>query len=159
MEPPPESRIEVDMVPMIDIITLLLMFLVIVGDMAATAGSIQMRLPRADQAVKDRWTEDRLVVQLQNQNGVYRAVINNRSYDLVAGGASKTLRDHLADHVNYCVGKGWTVRKDSGEVGIPVKLRVPEEAPMREVERIVMTLAHAGLVHIQYAAAPPGDAR
>jgi len=37
-------------------------------------------------------------------------------------------------------------------VTFPVKLRIPQEAPMREVERVVMTLARAGLVNVQYAA-------
>jgi len=54
MEVPEETKVEVDMVPMIDIITLLLMFLVIVGDMAASANTIQMKLPRASEALTDK---------------------------------------------------------------------------------------------------------
>ena len=39
-----------------------------------------------------------------------------------------------------------------GEVSFPVKLRIPANAPMFEVERVVMTMAKAKLVNVQYAA-------
>ena len=45
--------VEVDMVPLIDVIVLLLLFLIIVGDLASTSVNVQMRLPRADQAKTD----------------------------------------------------------------------------------------------------------
>lgn len=161
MDIPEETKTEVDMVPMIDIVTLLLMFLVIVGDMAATAGAIQMKLPRADQAMTDKVLkekgfrlEGRLIVQMQSQGGVYRAVVNNKSYDLVKGGSNKGLLDYLSETVEYAVGKGNAKRSAEGAVDMPVKLRIPEDAPMREVERVVMSLARVGLVNIQYTAEP-----
>ncbi|MCY3017726.1 MAG: biopolymer transporter ExbD [Planctomycetota bacterium] len=161
MQAPEETRTEVDMVPMIDIVTLLLMFLVIVGDMAATAGAIQMKLPRADQAMTDKTLkekgfrlEGRLIVQMQSQGGVYRAVVNNKSYDLVKGGSNKGLLDYLCETVEYAVGKGNAKRSPDGAVDMPVKLRIPEDAPMRDVERVVMSLARAGLVNIHYTAEP-----
>ena len=161
MKPLEEIKVDVDMVPMIDIITLLLMFLVIVGDLAATASTIQMKLPRADQALSDKELKDkgvklegRIVVQLQNQNGVYRAIINNKSYDLVGGGSNKKLLEYLDEQVNYNVNKGLAKKDATGAVDIPVKLRIPEETPMREVERVIMSMARVGMVHVQYAAEP-----
>ena len=163
MEPPEETKVEVDMVPMIDIIVLLLMFLVIVGDMAASASTIQMKLPRADQALSDKELkekgfrlEGRIVVQLQNQSGVYRAIINQKSYDLVGGGSNKGLLTYLDDQVNYCVNKGLAKKDSTGAVDMPVKLRIPEETPMREVERVIMSLARVGMVNVHYAAEPFG---
>jgi len=165
MEPPEETKVEVDMVPMIDIITLLLMFLVVVGDMAASASTIQMKLPRADQALTDKElkekgvrVEGRVVVQVQNQSGVYRAVINNKSYDLVGQGSNRKLIEYLDEQVNYSINKGLAKKDANGAVDMPVKLRIPEETPMREVERVIMSLARVGMVNVQYAAEPFGKA-
>jgi len=161
MKKPEENSVEVDMVPLIDIISLLLMFLIIVGDTAATANSIHMKLPRADQALTDKELKDknvrmegRVIVQMQNKDGKYMAVVNNKSYELVGGGSNKGLVDYLDDQVQYAIGKGLAVKDPSGAVNIPVKLRIPEEAPMKDVERVVMTMAKVGLVNVQYAAEP-----
>jgi biopolymer transport protein ExbD len=157
MKPLEEIKVDVDMVPMIDIITLLLMFLVVVGGMAASASTIQMKLPRADQAVNDGGVYGgRIVIQLQNQSGVYRAVINNKSYDLAGGGGNKTLLDYLDEHVRYSVSKGMAKIASDGAVDIPVKLRIPADAPMRDVEKVIMSVARVGMVHVQYAADPLG---
>jgi biopolymer transport protein ExbD len=151
----------VDMVPMIDIVTLLLMFLVIVGDMAASASNIAMKLPRADQAMTDKEMKDknfrlegRIIIQMQNQNGVFRAVVNNQAYDLVGGGSNKKLLEYLQKQVDYALDRGLAKKDSSGAVDIPVKLRIPEDAPMRDVERVIMSMARVGLVHVQYAAEP-----
>ena len=159
MRPPEETVTEVDMVPMIDIVTLLLMFLVIVGDMAASASNIAMKLPRADQAMSDKEMKDknfrlegRIIIQMQNQNGVFRAVVNNQAYDLVGGGSNKKLLEYLQKQVDYALDRGLAKKDSSGGVDIPVKLRIPEDAPMREVERVIMSMARVGLVHVQYAA-------
>jgi hypothetical protein len=157
MKPLVENRVEVDMVPMIDIVTLLLMFLIIVGDMTAVAGNVQMKLPRADQAQKDgKGTRDegRIVIQLQEQKGVYRAIVNNKSYELIADGGNGTLIRYLEDHINGCIARHEYVREQSGAVPTPVKLRIPADAPMRDAEKVVMTLARIGLVNIRYAAEP-----
>jgi biopolymer transport protein ExbD len=150
---------------MIDIITLLLMFLVIVGDLAASATTIQMKLPRADQALSDKELkekgirlEGRIVVQLHNQNGVWAAVVNNKFYALAPAGGSKNLLEYLDEQVNYHVSKGLAKKDSTGAVDMPVKLRIPEDAPMREVERVIMSLARVGMVNVQYAAEPFGKA-
>jgi biopolymer transport protein ExbD len=157
-----ENKIEVDMVPLIDIITLLLMFLVIVGDMASQANAIQMKLPRASEAMTDKdlkekrgvRMEGRIVVQLKADNGKYMAVINNKSYELVERGGNKTLLEYLSQQVDYQLAKEMAKKDATGAVDIPVKLRIPEEAPMLDVENVVMTLARVGLVNVQYAAEP-----
>ena len=140
---PHGNEVEVDMVPLIDIISLLLMFLIIVGGSACQAEAIQMKLPRADQALNenDVVTEGRLTVQMQETGGRWFAVMSNKRYELLPHGGNETLgkQKRLAT-------------RDKGELSIPVKLRVPEAAPMREVERLVMTLAHVGLSRVQYAA-------
>ena len=155
------NQVEVDMIPLIDIISLLLMFLIIVGDTAATANSIQMRLPRASEAMSDKELkeknvrlEGRIIVQVTNKDGVYRAVVNNKSYDLVAQGSNKLLIEYLDEQVQYQIGRGLAQKDASGAVNIPVKLRIPEDAPMADVERVVMTAARVGLVNVQYAAEP-----
>lgn len=148
MKPPADSKVEVDMVPLIDIISLLLMFLLVVGGTKVQADSIQMKLPRADQAVALVRDEGRIVVHMQNQSGTYRAVVNNKSYALVADGANKTLLERLeSDLVS-------AARNERGAIVTPVKLRIPEDAPMREVEKLVMTLSRAGVTNIHYAAEP-----
>ena len=86
--------VEVDMVPLIDIISLLLMFLVMVGDMAKSTTSVKMKLPRADQAKSDKDvdSQNRLVVQLEKDSaGKYWANIEKNRYTLEAQGANKTL--------------------------------------------------------------------
>jgi len=156
-----DNNVEVDMVPLIDIIVLLLMFLIIVGDAAATANAIQMKLPRADQALDDKTLkeknvrlEGRIVIQMQNRDGKYYAVVNNKSYELVAGGGHKGLLEYLDENVNWQLGKGLAHKDSTGALDIPAKLRIPEDAAMKDVERVVMTCARVGLVNIQYAAEP-----
>jgi len=152
MKKPEMQKVEVDMVPLIDIISLLLMFLVMVGDMARSATAVKMKLPRATEAKndKDLPTEGRIVVQLQAKDGRYKAVVENNEFDLVAGGGNKTLVDYLLRQIDQRALKGMEVGP-AGEVPFPIKLRVPTEAPMREVERVIMTLAQAKLVNVQYA--------
>jgi biopolymer transport protein ExbD len=156
-----ENKIEVDMVPLIDIITLLLMFLVIVGDLAASANAIQMKLPRASEAKTDKELKDegfrlegRIVVQLKEDSGTYVAIINNKSYQLVERGGNKTLLTYLDEQIQYQIGRGLAKKASDGAVDIPVKLRIPESAPMVDVETVIMTLARVGLVNVQYTADP-----
>jgi len=156
-----ENQIEVDMVPLIDIITLLLMFLVIVGDLAAQANAIKMNLPRASEAKNDKELkelgvrlEGRIVVQMKPDGGKYVAVVNNQSYELVERGSNKTLLEYLDKQVQYQVSKNLAKKAADGAVDIPVKLRIPVEAPMQDVETIIMTLARVGLVNVQYTAEP-----
>lgn len=164
MRKPKMQDVEVDMVPLIDIISLLLMFLIIVGDTAASASSIQMPLPRnMDQALTDKEMAEkkiniqgRIVVQLVAQRDEstketkYQACINNQYYDLMQGGGSKSLIEYL----NKQIEQYGAFKRDAatGAVDAPVKLRIPEDAPMKDVEDCVMTLARVGLVNVQYAA-------
>jgi len=66
------------------------------------------------------------VIQLQNQNGVYRAVINNNSYDLVKMGSNKRLIEYLDQQVLYNVSKNYAKKGPDGAVDMPVKLRIPK---------------------------------
>lgn len=150
-----DNKVEVDMVPLIDIISLLLMFLVMVGDMAKATSSVQMKLPRADQAKSDKEvnTKDRIVVQLKKTStGQYKAVVENREYELVQGGNNASLIKYLQEQINQRTAGGAITLGPNGEVPFPVKLRIPEDAPMREAERVMMTLAQAKLVNVHYAA-------
>jgi len=144
-----ENSVEVDMVPLIDIVSLLLMFLVMVGDMTRSASAVKMSLPRADQAQKDLAvnTENRIVVQLRKEGGVWSAVINNMIYELVERGRNQSLTQYLEDRVRL----GGPLQAD-GSSPVPVKLRIPKDAPMREVECVVMNLAAAKLTNVCYAA-------
>jgi len=152
------NQVEVDMIPLIDIISLLLMFLIVVGDTATTTQGIQMRLPRADQGVPEPLvnTKDRIVVQLDNAGGKYWAVIRGNKYELLSGARNATLQEYLDRQVRDSLAKGDATREGlDGAVSIPVKLRIPDQAPMKEVERIVVALSEAHLTHLQYAAMPP----
>jgi biopolymer transport protein ExbD len=154
MKKPQTLAIEVDMVPMIDIISLLLMFLIVVGGAVDRESNVQMKLPRADQAVQQVRSEGRLVVQLQPENGKYRAIINSKSYELVREG-NATLDGYLERHTHWMVDhKLATQDPVKGTIDIPVKLRIPEDAPMNQVELLVMAMSRKGLVNIQYAALP-----
>lgn len=152
------NAVEVDMVPMIDIISLLLMFLIVVGSHSVLGEGVQMRLPRADQALDIR-TEGRIVVQLYQDGGKYWAVVNAKRYELLAGARNATLQEYLDNQVRWWIEKGLAKREGlDGAVDIPVKLRIPEKAPMREVERVLMALSEARLTNIQYAAMPESSA-
>ena len=163
LAPPPDNKVEVDMVPLIDIISLLLMFLIIVGDTAANATNIDMKLPRSEMAKtekdlieKDHMNfEGRIIIQMKKEaDGSYRAVVDNQSYELLAGGGSKTLLDYLDRQISLSKSKGWVQVASDGAVSSPVKLRIPADAPMKDVQRVVMTCARVGLVNVQYAADP-----
>lgn len=156
MKRPQMLNVEVDMVPLIDIISLLLMFLVMVGDMTRSATSVKMKLPRASEAKPDKElkTEGRLVVQLTPKEGRYIAIVEGNAFDLVSGGGNATLVKYLDDQITRRSARGQVQLGPAGEVPFPVKLRIPQDAPMREVERVIMTLAKAKLVNVQYAAEP-----
>ena len=153
-----DNTVEVDMVPLIDIISLLLMFLVMVGDMAKSTSSVQMKLPRADQAMNDKLlnTKNRIVVQLKKTpTGQYKAIVENREYELVQGGNNSSLIKYLQEQITQRTAGGGLTLGPNGEVPFPVKLRIPEDAPMREAERVMMTLAQAKLVNVHYAVEAP----
>src|SRR5579862_5824053 len=153
---PEDNKVDVDMVPLIDIISLLLMFLVMVGDMEKNTTSVKMRLPRADQARTDdphRDYHNRIVVQMKYDTTAdkYWAVVDNNKYEIVSQGGNGTLINYLAEQSNKINREEPNIQ---GEGPYPVKLRIPASTPMREVERLVMTLAQAKLVNIQYACEP-----
>ena len=162
MKPPAENKVEVDMVPLIDIISLLLMFLIIVGDTAANAENVQMQLPRSDMAKTEKELlekehhnfDGRIVIQMKKDNNRYLAVVNNKAYELVQNGLNKPLLEFLNTTVDFAVGKHYATKESDGSVSSPVKLRIPADAPMKDVQRVIMTCAQVGLVHVQYAADP-----
>ncbi len=164
MKKPDIDNVEVDMVPLIDIISLLLMFLIIVGDTTASTNSVKMRLPVADQAKTEKeWgkevkTEGRIVIQIKppdegDKNGKYYAVFNNAKHS-TAEDAGKSLKDHLQRYIDDEMGHGRAhlVEPEKQALDIPVKLRIPEDCPMVEAEIVLFTLAQCKLVDIQYAA-------
>ena len=156
MKRPEINNVEVDMVPLIDIISLLLMFLIIVGDSAASASSINMKLPRASEAKTEKElklnTEGRIVIQMRKgTDGKYQAVINNKNYETgVESGIS--LKDYLDKQIDYAIQKKLANKKPDGTLDWAVKLRIPEDCPMQEVEKVVSTMAAVGLVMVHYAA-------
>ncbi|HLX60281.1 MAG TPA: biopolymer transporter ExbD [Planctomycetota bacterium] len=162
MKKPDISPVEVDMVPLIDIISLLLMFLIIVGDTSANNTSVKMKLPTADQAkTEDEWklsTKNRIVIQLtkRDSDGAYMAKVNNKNYD-TNDDAGKNLRQHLEQLIDDAQKKSGAQKRADDTWDIPVKLRIPEDAPMFEVEKVLKTVADLHLVEIQYAAS--GDNR
>jgi len=141
------NKVEVDMVPLIDIISLLLMFLIIVGDTSANSTSVRMKLPSASEAKQD-WGEskNRIVLQMKLEDGRYFAVFNNRSYDM--GGA---LKERLAQTISDAAGRNEISKRDDGSWAMPVKLRIPEECPMNDVEKLLATVAGEKLTDVQYA--------
>ena len=151
-----DNQVEVDMVPLIDIISLLLMFLVMVGDMAKSTSSVQMKLPRASEAKHEKDptinTHNRIVVQLKKdpKEAKYWAVVENNQFELVQGGNNKSLISYLEQQIAQRMAKGM-IPGPNGEIPFPVKLRIPADAPMREAERLIMTLAQAKLVNVHYA--------
>jgi len=156
-----ETRVEVDMVPYIDIVSLLLLFLVITGDMAKSATGVKMLLPKADQARSEKVlgisTEGRIVVQMKpkdpaNMQGAYQAVVENSYFDLTANANNANLNNYLKEQVERRVKQGITTVGENGEVKFPVKLRIPKEAPMYQVQRVAMICAKAGLVNVHYSA-------
>lgn len=153
---PQNSNIEVDMVPLIDIISLLLMFLIIVGSVADTAQAVQVRLPRADEGKSEKLvrTEGRIVVSITEVKGAFHAVINAKSYELLRNhSANETLLKRLNEDTDYMLRKGMCKLDDKG-FDLPVKLRISEDAPMHAVENLLETLSRAKLTHIQYAVMP-----
>lgn len=146
-----ESKVEVDMVPLIDIVTLVLLFLVIVGDTAKSASAVKMKLPRLDQAKEVQLnTEGRIVLQLAQDPKTlkYHAVANNLSYDLDSGSG---LEQYLDGMVKAKLAVSGQHQDEVKRVPFPVKLRIPAGAPMKEVEKLVQACARKGLTNVHYA--------
>ena len=165
MKKPDINHVEVDMVPLIDIISLLLMFLIIVGDTTASSNIASLRLPTADQAKTEKeWgldTKNRIVIQIKPEfddekeqlakNGKYFVVFNAAKHSNDDEG--KSLKDHLAKFIADAEAHGIAHKKaDDGTWDIPVKLRIPAMCPMVEAEKVLYTVASVQLSDIQYAA-------
>jgi biopolymer transport protein ExbD len=156
MKRPDIQKVEVDMVPLIDIVSLLLMFLVMVGDSSKSASAVKMKLPRASESKPDKEVkvEGRIVVQLKEtgeNTRKYTIIIDNRSYEM-AGGRSNTLLQYFNEQINKRVARGDIKPGPQGQIDdIPVKLRIPTEAPMSQVQQAVMSIAAAKLTNVQYA--------
>ena len=153
---PQTTTVEVDLIPYVDVVTLLLMFMLIIGDMASSTANVKMKLPRADQALNERIgldTSGRIVVQLKGKaDGTYVAVVENHLYDLLPGGRNVSLTHFLKELVRQRTSGGESAVSSGGEAAFPVKLRIPASAPMYVVERVVTNCARAGLVNLHYAA-------
>ena len=168
MKRPDINNVEVDMVPLIDIISLLLMFLIIVGDTTASSNIASLRLPTADQAKTEKeWgdincpTKGRIVVQIKPEydteedqkakNGKYSVVFNAAKHGNDDEG--KSLKDHLSRYIDDQLAHGNATKRADGTLDIPVKIRIPAMCPMQEVEKVLFTIASVQLTDIQYAAA------
>ena len=149
------NQVEVDMVPLIDIISLLLMFLVMVGDMEKNSASVKMKLPRVSEAKTDKQvnTKNRIVVQMKydKTDGKYWAIVDNQKYTIEEHGNNGTLIKYLTEQITKKVAGGDVTVDALGGYNMPVKLRIPADAPMREAERLVMSMAQAKLVNVHYA--------
>ena len=163
MKKPESHSIAVDMVPLIDIISLLLMFLIIVGDTTANSNIASLKLPVVSQATQDSmsFSNNRIVIQLKPEfsdeqeqrvkNGRYSVVFNAASHSNNDDG--KALKDHLEKYLDDASAHGMAGKKSDGTWDIPVKLRIPALCPMVEAEKVLYTIASLNLTDIQYAAA------
>jgi len=149
-----DAAVAVDMVPFIDIISLLMIFMVAVSDMTQRATGIKMFLPSADQAIheKEIGSEGRIVIQLVKDAGQYVAVIERSRFQLGTSFIHANLKTYLKEQIASREAHGKLKREHDGKIAFPVKLRIPRDAPMAQVERIVATCASAELVNIHYAA-------
>ncbi len=167
MKKPEINNVEVDMVPLIDIISLLLMFLIIVGDTTASSNIASLKLPTASEAKSEKeWglpTSGRIVIQIKPQydtekeqlekNGTYSIVFNAAKH--ANDDEGKSLKDHLAKYIDEESSHNRAKKKADGTWDIPVKLRIPAMCPMVEAEKVLYTIANLGLNDIQYGAAEP----
>jgi hypothetical protein len=161
--------IAVDMVPLIDIISLLLMFLIIVGDTTASSNIASLKLPVASEAQSENSMHcyGRIVIQLKPEfsdekeqlakNGRYSAIFNAASHS--TGDDGKSLKDHLAKYIDDAAAHGMAKKKPDGTWDIPVKLRIPAMCPMVEAERLLFTVASLNMSDIQYAAAAVSETK
>jgi len=161
MRKPDTDKVEVDMVPLIDIISLLLMFLIIVGDQTASSNSVKMKLPEVQVAFEEsRWapSENRIVIQMvpvdaAKPDGVYAALFNGTSHGNTESQRG-SLKEHLTTYIHDEVQHGRAQQRPDHTLDIPVKLRIPADCPMTETEKVLHTIASQGLVDVQFAAAP-----
>lgn len=156
MTRPEINRVEVDMVPLIDIISLLLMFLIVVGDSVVRTTSVEMKLPRASAAEKEIPMAGQITIELdKNADGVHAAVVNKKRYKL-----DSAIKEYL-DSTLASWGKNGHARlvKENGieRWNVPVKLRIPEWYPMGEVEKLVKTLSDLKVLDVRYAAMKDKD--
>ena len=121
MTRPGINRVEVDMIPLIDIISLLLMFLIVVGDSAASATSVQMKLPRASAAQSEKPAEGQLIIQLDKNADVgHVGVVNNKGYKLESAGSPAAILDAVdsTDFDAVLMDLNYTRDTTSGQEGL-----------------------------------------
>jgi len=153
--------IEVDMVPLIDIVTLLLMFLVIVGSVEKVSHGVKINLPRADQAKSEKelpvTREGRIVLSVKSVDGVYYAYTGPKTrYEITAWNSNTLsgLSTHLLKSAEYMHREKMCKLLDDGTYNIPIKLRIGEDVPMRAVEDALDAVVKAKLRDVHYAANP-----
>lgn len=153
MKRPEIDRVEVDMVPLIDIVSLLLMFLIVVGDAEAGTTAVKMKLPAAGAGRKLEPEPGMLTIEIgKNVDGRNEAVVNRRHYRL-DGELKRYLDGQLAAWEQ--MGAARRIRRDGADVwNTPVRLRIPESCPMADVGAVVGTLQDLKLLDVRYAAQP-----
>ncbi len=163
------NHVEVDMVPLIDIISLLLMFLIIVGDTTSNSNLASLKLPVASEAKSEGdWCgAGRIVLQVKPQyeneneqcakNGTYSVLFNAAKHSI--DDDSTSLKDHLARFIDEQSSHGFAKKKSDGMWDIPVKLRIPAMCPMSEAEKVLNAVASMQMSDIQYATAANRDSK
>jgi len=152
---PENSKVEVDMVPLIYVVVLNLLFIIIVGDITQSVSSVKMKLPKSDQAQTEESlgliTNGRIVVQISKRDNKYVALVDgSQPYEI--NQASTNLVDNLKEQAKRRAAEGKAKIAEDGKVDYPVKMRIPVDCPMFWVQVVTLQLAKAGLQNVHYAA-------
>jgi biopolymer transport protein ExbD len=114
----------------------------------------KLKLPRSDASDGQVDVRFRLRVELvKGENETYCAVVDGRQYLLEADPRKNTLFKFLSQFVKEAEEVGFKPDDETGGYSIPVQLRIHGDAPMREAERLIQTMAQLKLINVQYATA------
>jgi hypothetical protein len=114
--------------------------------------TVELMLPREEAVKSDRQiaAKFRLKVQLKrDSSSEWYALVENQRLSMIQGSSQKSLIQFLIKRIEEAQETEFP-RGPYGEVGLFVNLRIPADAPMREAERLIMTIAQAKLVNVNY---------
>ena len=140
----PECKL--NMTPMIDVVFLLIIFFMLVGELKRMAEEAVV-LPFAAHAKEDKGSDETIVVNITKAKGVaqtVRFVITKKEYN------KKALEEHLAD-------RAAEVPDTSSAMGLSllkVKIRADSYVEFKYVQRVLLACMKANIWQVSFGVAP-----
>lgn len=136
------SRLEMNMIPMIDVVFLLIIFFLVSSHLAKQEVQAELALPIAETGVENQDADQRrLTVNIAAENGNYTIKFGSRSVN------TNDLQQYLEREL------------ERSNTDLEVRIRGDREIPYQIVEPVMVACARLGIWNVHFAVIRSVDAR